>query len=460
MSLSADVVGPVEASEILAEAAKRTVALVGDGCVVRAVEGGELAAVAAEHLLDEGRRELESVLSSPPVRVEGSWLGQALERRQTVRLPDLGPEALEAAGLPPGSKIRDAMVVPLPEVDAVIVAVRNPASEDYAGSQRHQVEAIAADADARIRGGEPASVGPAPGPGEFDPVAHGLLDATSAALWVVDDNGVTIYVNEAASELVGTPAQEILGRPIGEYLHRVSQRRRGGFHGSETIERPLMRADGSVVWLLSSSRPLSQGTCGGNCTLYTLTGFDELHTRDVALRLRLARTEALLELAESAGAGQPFEELLDAAVALIAEQLDVELAVIASCDLDRLEGRILAHRGWPESGVGPDGQPEAVPMSERSAGAQALRSGEPVLVWDYEGQAIHERSPKLVELGVRSAAVVPFVEGTAAVAAHSPRPGAIDGEGVHLLESVARLLAPRWQVTKQTEENGSGLLLG
>lgn len=458
MALSTDVLGPVEASEVLADAAKRTAAMVGDGCVVRMAEGGGLRAVAVEHLSDEGRRELESVLTAPPVELHGTWLGQALERRQSVRLPDLGADALRDAGLPADAQVGDAMVVPLPTTDAVLVVTRDRPSDDFEGSHRRQVEEIAAEADARIRQAGPASAAPAPGPEDFDPVAHGLLDATSAGLWVIDESSSTVYVNEATSELVGAPAKDILGRPIGEYLHRVSQHRRGGFHGSQTIERPLMRADGSVVWLLSRSRPLSQGTCGAKCTLYTLTGFDEQHARDVGLRLRLARTEALLELAESAGAGMPFEELLDTAVGLIVEQLDVELAAIASCDLERLEGRLLAHRGWPERASDAEGRAEPVEISKRSAAAAALRSGEPVLVWDYASQAVHERSPRLEEMGVRSAAVVPFVDGSAAVAAHSPRPGAIDGDGVHLLETVARLLAPRWEVVKHVA-NGSGPLL-
>ncbi|HKJ35388.1 MAG TPA: PAS domain-containing protein [Solirubrobacterales bacterium] len=425
---------------VLTDAAKQATALVGDGCVVRQIEGGAFVAVASEHVLHGVRSE---ALLGPPVKLPGGWLGQALSRRQTVRVPEVDAESLAAAGLPHDAPIADVMVVPFPTLDAVIVATRDRWSDPYEGSQRRQVEGVVADAEARIREHEPAGDGAA----AFEPAAAGLLDLTAAGLWVVDEQGATIWTNETVSELVGTPAEDIIGQPIAEFLGRVSQRRRGGFHGSEIIERPLMRADGSVTWLLASSAPLPPG-CGAVGKLYTLTPFDNLHRREVGLRLRLARTEALLELAEAAGGDEPLEELLLDAVGLVAEQLDVEMAGIGAFDVDRLEGRALALHGWPEPD-GPGG-PGVVEMVENSATVVALRTRESVLVWDFETQSIYEPDPVLTELGVRSAAVVPFAGGTAALAAHSQRAGAIDGDGLQLLESVARVLAPRWRVAHQT----------
>ncbi len=426
--------------EVLASVAHRTTALVGDGCIVRVGGPDGLEVIALEHVEAKTRDDLAAALESCPAPRNG-WLTQSLERQQSVRLPDQSAESLKAAGLPPDCEVADVMVVPMPSLGAVIVALRDRWSEPYKGSHRQEVERIAAEAESaasaerldRRRSSR----------NDADPASYGLVEATSAGLWVVDESGSTVFVNGPASEMVGAPAADLIGRPISDFLGRGSQRRRGGFYGSEVIERPLMRVDGEVLWLLSSSRPLRQDDFGSPCVLYTLMPFTKLHDRDVNLRLRLARTEALLELAESAGAGAELDALLQAAVDLIRDQLDVEMAGVGRFDLEGMLGWPLATSGWPaDAPAEGDGQP--VSMVERSATAAALRSGEPVLVWDYTDQSIYERDPVLTRLDVRSAAVVPFAGGKAAVAAHSPRPGAIDGDGLNLLETVARLLAPHW----------------
>lgn len=436
--------------DLLGEAAAQATALVGDGCVAVVARDDQYEAVAVAHQRRQGRELLNRLLDVLPEDSGRNWVGQALERRQTLRLP-VGDKNRRRLNLPDDIRFGDVVLVPLPKSDIVLVGVRDRWSEDYSGSQRRQLERIAASTEKALCG---ADYDAGAGAGEFDPASLKLVDVTAAALWVTDAAGTTVYINEAASELIGMPACDVVGQPFSEYVGRVSQRRPEGFHGGEIVKRPVIRAGGDVGWLLGDSRPLP--AAGGRVfTLHTLLPCDEQHRREVEVRLRLARTEALLELAEAAATGMPLRDVMVQAVSLVAEQLDVELAGIGSFDPDRLRGRALAYFGWPDPEQDSHGIVEPVPILPDSAGAAALHSGEPVLVDDYEAQDVYGREPLLERLGVRSAAIVPFASGTAAVAAHSTRPNAIPHDGIEVLESVARLLSPRWERAVELTADGS-----
>lgn len=431
-------------------AARRATVLVGDGCVIRQADdaGGGLRAVAADHRDVHRRTHFRALLDAPPLQSEGGWIDQALERGHALRLPDLRPEALASVGIPADERVGDVIVIPAPGAGTAILAFRDRAAGRYSERERRQLEEIAALLGGCLQPREERRPA-APPDGGFDPDAHRLLDATSAALWVVDPHGRTKYVNEAASELVGLPAGQLTGVPIFELMGSAVARPRTGFYGRDPTDRRLLRADGSSTWVTVTSRPLFDDDGEESGALYTLVEVGDRRRREVEIRLRLQQTEALLEIASEACETSARGDLLGKVVSFIAEQLGVEFAAVASYDLQSEAVCPLAASDWSRFRDGDgDGEPDRDAVtSEISPGgavSAAVRSEEPVLVGDYEGQSLYSRSPRAIEAGVRSAAVVPFAGGAMALIAESTQPGAIDGDSLSLLESLARLLEPRW----------------
>ena len=106
----------------------------------------------------------------------------------------------------------------------------------------------------------------------------------------------------------------------------------------------------------------------------------------------------------------------------------------------------LALVGWPALIAANEKRPpQNRRLVARSAVRETLRSGEPVVVYDYEGESVYDPDPMLVAAGVRSATVLGFAAGTAVIAVHSCRPCAFGGADVELVQDVARLLESRWQ---------------
>jgi PAS domain S-box-containing protein len=450
------VANPPRAQGMLNEAAERFTALVGDGCLIRVVDGsGALAARAADHRDDDRRRALLELLDAPPLTTSG-WLGQAIERGRPVPLPTFDSEALAAAGLPSDERLGDAIAFPV-SATVLAVLVRDRIAGPYGSREREQCERVAADVRAAL-GGEPPAVDepqPAPAPlvageplepGSFDPLRHGLVEATAAGLWVVDPCGRTLYANEAVSELVGWPSRDLVGLPVSEFLGRSAAGRTRRVDGATICDRPLLRDDGATAWLEVTTRQMLDDRGEPVARMHTLLDVTDRRGREIELSLALDRQRAQRALAEKAIDAE-LEDLIELAASTLANQLEVELVSIASYE----EGEDspvepLALVGWPAVLERNERRPPAHRvLIDRSAVRATLRSGDPVVIADYHDEALYEPDPMVEAAGVRSATVVGFAHGTAVVAVHSAEPGAFGTHDVALVEYVARVLERRWE---------------
>src|SRR5262249_3391229 len=125
-----------------------------------------------------------------------------------------------------------------------------------------------------------------------------LLDLTAAGLWLVDAAGTTIWVNEAASELVGVPASELVGARVPEFIAGADGALGGDLYAEHRSDRKLTRPDGSEVWLSATARPLFDERGRPEGTLMTMLEINDRKQREVELRMRLEAKEALVGLAE------------------------------------------------------------------------------------------------------------------------------------------------------------------
>ena len=89
-----------------------------------------------------------------------------------------------------------------------------------------------------------------------------IVETACEGIWKIDSDVITTFVNGRMAELLGYTAQEMLGRPLFDFLFESDigqkrselRRRRDGI--SEQVETRYRRKDGSVLWARVASSPI------------------------------------------------------------------------------------------------------------------------------------------------------------------------------------------------------------
>jgi PAS domain S-box-containing protein len=91
-----------------------------------------------------------------------------------------------------------------------------------------------------------------------------IVETADEGIWVTDAGGFTIFVNPKVVQMLGYPAGELVGRPMGNFTDGGEAPAGRGAH-----ERRLRRADGSTLWVLVSTTPITQadGSSGGSLAM-------------------------------------------------------------------------------------------------------------------------------------------------------------------------------------------------
>ncbi len=296
-------------SGALARAARAGADMVGDACVVWRVLGdGRLEPAATFHRDRRVRYALGEFVRQQPLDVGALWPGQvaataAPVRARRIRLSSLGVEAAI------GMRRAHALVVPVLEggrAVAVVAALRDSGEPEYSLREelvlrRVGVKAATSlaapetgdgggddgggDGDGAGRGGEP----PSDGPGWSPPPAW-LMDHVGVGVWIADREGVTSYVNNAMTELLGLPATEIVGRPMRDFLDDVPQMVRGEYcMDAERCDRRLTQPDGRHVWVEMTSLPLVDDGGARRGTVNSAVDVTERKKVELAARQRVPR---------------------------------------------------------------------------------------------------------------------------------------------------------------------------
>ena len=117
-----------------------------------------------------------------------------------------------------------------------------------------------------------------------------LVETMNDGLGVQDENGVWTYVNDRFCEMLGYSKNEMIGRPLTDFLNQTDldtyKRQRGGRIKGETgfYEMSWLRKNGQVIITLVSSKPIfdDQGQFRGSFGV--LTGITERKRAEEALR--------------------------------------------------------------------------------------------------------------------------------------------------------------------------------
>src|SRR5881275_479604 len=91
-----------------------------------------------------------------------------------------------------------------------------------------------------------------------------IIETTSEGVWMIDADHRTTYVNARMAEMLGYTVEEMLGRPVADFVRE--ERRDPLETGLErqglTDQREVccVRKDGSEMWGLLSGSPLTDGS--------------------------------------------------------------------------------------------------------------------------------------------------------------------------------------------------------
>jgi two-component system cell cycle sensor histidine kinase/response regulator CckA len=130
-----------------------------------------------------------------------------------------------------------------------------------------------------------------------------VLDTAYEGVWTIDRAAMTTYVNDRMTEMLGYRGDEMLGRPMFDFMDddarldaaRNFRRRRQGV--KEQHEFRLQRKDGADLWTLMATSPVldNQGRFAG--ALAMVTDITERKRAELALRESETRYRGLVELA-------------------------------------------------------------------------------------------------------------------------------------------------------------------
>lgn len=294
---------------VLARAAREGAEIVGDACVVWRVvdQGRRLEPVATHHRDRRLRHALESFLHQATLEPDSHWPGQVAWHGAPVRLPKA---RLSDLGIDPGVGMRRAHALLVPVLDggrvvAVIAALRELREPVYSLREQIVLRRVGVKTAARLgvkfghwrqpangdRDGVVDGNGKPPldGPSWAPPPAW-LMDHVDVGIWITDRQGVTTYVNNAMTELLGVPSPTVVGRPMGDFIDDLPQMIRGEYCvEAERCDRRLTQADGRHLWLEMTSSPLIDDEGRRRGTVNTVIDITERKKIELAARQRVPR---------------------------------------------------------------------------------------------------------------------------------------------------------------------------
>lgn len=282
-----------------------------------------------------------------------------------------------------------------------------------------------------------------------------LFESVPDALIVVDGDGRIVLANAQAEQLFGYPAKGLEGLGIEALMPEdVHERHRA--HRIGYMADPRVRPMGSTGQALTGQRldgrqfpveiALSPVQSDGR-THYLASIRDVSETQRARQALVRAQYDTLVaRIGQLALESADDASVVEALPALLAEALGVETVAVAFVRPDRDGIEVRTSVGLDEAWL------ESVQASSRSL-AQSLAVGEPLVVDDAAGRA-EWHLPFAMPEGARSGTIVPLLDRDrpmGALIALSRQPRRFDHDELHLLQSVANLLAALVQ-RRRTED--------
>ncbi|HET8649744.1 MAG TPA: PAS domain S-box protein [Gemmatimonadales bacterium] len=282
-----------------------------------------------------------------------------------------------------------------------------------------------------------------------------LVDAAQEGIWVLDERGVTTYVNQRLLELLGQSDGAMLGRPLLEFVDPTA---RGAAQqvfaqpnaAAGRLDLRFWRKQGGEVWTIVSTSPILDRRGAFVGTVALVTDITDRKRAEERLQRSAERLRALNDLDQAILSAQSPAEVGRAAVARLRRLVPSHRATVMLFDFQRGEAEFLA--GLADGSPIPVGR---LPLSRFSA-TETLRRGAVRYLEDLG--SIESLPPFLQQLasdGIRSVLSVPLlVEGEVIGELNLGRaePASFEPEHRDIAVEIAMPLAVALQHTRLREE--------
>ncbi|HLF78041.1 MAG TPA: PAS domain S-box protein [Dehalococcoidia bacterium] len=281
----------------------------------------------------------------------------------------------------------------------------------------------------------------------FEGFCAQIVEEIHDAVVATDLDGVVTNWNRGAVRLFGYDADEALGRHVSfvypEDQHRFLQESVIAplkAHGTREVEVRMRRKSGEdflahlALSMIRESNGKPIGMVGYSQDITAQTRATE------ALETRLRQSAAVAHLGQLALQGGDFTHLLQEAVSLVAENLNVEYAKVLELLPDGRNFLLRAGIGWREGRVGD----AIVSGGKESQAGYTLQSNEPVIVEDLRTETRFSGPALLSDHGVVSGISVIILgrdKPYGVLGAHTAHPRRFTAAGIDFLQSMANVLA-------------------
>ena len=220
-----------------------------------------------------------------------------------------------------------------------------------------------------------------------------LIEEASDAIVLHDLDGHFLDVNKAACTLMGYRREELLGLKVGDIsptinLEESAKRWRVmGAGESITIEGTNRRKDGSLF--PAEARISVLETPRGRLVLALVRDLSERKRAEEILHVRAQQQQAIAKLGTEALRGRGLDSLFEEVTHVVGETLKLDLCGVLEFLPERNEFAVRAWLGAPatERGLG------VVPDGPQYAPSQVLRTGEPVIIKNFDTDAGFKTHP-------------------------------------------------------------------
>ena len=267
---------------------------------------------------------------------------------------------------------------------------------------------------------------------------RGVVESTSEGVWMLDLQNVTTFTNRRLADILGWEVDEMLGRSLFEFVDPDDRRMlehnapRLRVALSDYHEFKLRRKDGSELWAGLAASPLTDGSGDHAGSLVVLS--------DITRRKQAeAQQAAVADLGQRALAGLGLQALLQDAVAVTADLLEVRYSSVLELLPDGEQLLLRAGAGWEDDVIGT----ATVPAGHGSQAGFGLVAGVPVIVRDLAQDSRFTPSRLLLERGVVAGMNVPILaeaRSYGVLSAHTTRPRDFNADETNFLQSVANVL--------------------
>ncbi|MBA2441968.1 MAG: PAS domain S-box protein, partial [Rubrobacter sp.] len=268
----------------------------------------------------------------------------------------------------------------------------------------------------------------------------------------INTNGKTLEVNQAFVDMFGYGSSEAVGMHATEFMapeHREVTGNSISSGSEEPYESVGLRKDGTRFDVEVQARYSMYR--GQTARVVALRDITERKQQEREIRARAAQQAAAAELGRMALEGGDLTDLVDRAVEVLCETLEVDYCKVLELLPGGDELLLRSGVGWKEGlvgtatlGTGPDSQ-----------AGYTLTSGEPVVVEDLRSETRFSGPALLHEHGVISGMSIvirgrdrPF----GVLGAHATRKRAFTGDDVRFLEVAANTLATAIERKRAEEE--------